>query len=168
MAGTGPPRKHPSVRARTNKTSTRATLVETEDGELVEIPELPPRVIFVKDAEGIEQQVEVDWHPMTLAWWEDIWPSPMAKEWHSSDVHGLFAVALLYDDFFRRPDTKKHAELRQARMPYGLTPLDRRRLEWTIESSKTAQANGRTRDNKAVVAAAPTPTPGQDPRFSVA
>lgn len=157
MAGMGPPRKHTSVRARTNKASTRATLVENEEGETVEIPGLPE----MKAANGMPEE----WHPLTVAWWHDIWPSPMASEWHSSDITGLYALAMLYDSFFKSPSEKKHAELRNARTPYGLTPLDRRRLEWSIETTKKAQSDAQRRTQPQQSAS--TPEPGEDPRLYV-
>jgi hypothetical protein len=141
-ANSGPSPKHVSVRARQNKSSTRATLTE-RDPDDVEIPPLPA--------------ISTPWHPLTVAWWNAIWPSPMAEEWHDSDIFGLYAVALLYDKFFTAPSEKTHAELRNARMPYGLTPLDRRRLEWTIENASKATRQNRQEENKPVAVAPPTP-----------
>jgi hypothetical protein len=129
----GPPPKDPSIRARVNKASTRAEL--GEDG--VDVPPMPPLPVYM-DSNG--QFVETPWHPMSVAWWEDIWPSPMAAQWHPSDIHGLYALLYLYDKFFRNPNVKDHAEIRLARQPYGLTPLDRRRLEWTLANTKTAES----------------------------
>jgi hypothetical protein len=153
----GPAPKDLSVRARANKASTRAEL--GEDDEAVEIPPLPPHIIELPpNSDGEVKLIETPWHPMTIAWWNDIWPSPMAKQWHSSDIHGLYAVAYLYDSFFRRPNVKDHAEIRLARQPYGLTPLDRRRLEWTLANTKITEgrANQGQRDN------VPAPAPKSD------
>ena len=155
MAGMGPPPKHSSVRARTNKTSTRATLSEP-DGDVV-IPPLPTRY----DDEG----EEVAWHRMTLMWWADLWPSPMAQEYHPSDIHGLYRLAHLIDNFWNKPTDKAHAEVRLAQKDYGLTPLDRRRLEWTIENTERAKDEGakRRRDTAPPVLAEPQ----ADPRLYV-
>lgn len=161
MAGTGPTPKSHTVRARQNKASTRAKLIEREDGELVEIPDLPRRT----DSDG----AEIPWHAMVVAWWDDIWLSPMSDEWHDSDIHGLYRLAVLVDCYWSTDNgttlLKMAAEIRQSGQPYGLSPLDRRRLEWTIESAKDAQAKGRKRDGQQDVAPpAPKPEPGQDPR----
>src|SRR5688572_22587186 len=84
MAGMGPPPKPAATRQRKNRTSTNAVLRELKPGE-IEIPKLPFRE---------------DWHPQTLAWWRDIWSSPMAPEFHKSDTHGLFVLALVVNDFW--------------------------------------------------------------------
>lgn len=162
MAGNGPPRKHASVRARSNKTSTAAKLAEQDEESAVEIPDLPRRTN--------EDGVEVPWHPMTVAWWEDIWPSPMALEWHESDIHGLYRLAVLVDvywDSHNLTDMLKAAvEIRLSGQPYGLSPLDRRRLEWTIESTKKAQADGRERQGLPPLPV-PVAVPGEDVRLRV-
>lgn len=145
------------VRARQNKAATRAEL--GEDDPQVKIPPMPKhyeeREFRRKGADGIVktgvEQVETPWHPMSIDWWNDIWPSPMAKQWHSSDIHGLYMLLYLMDSFYRSPNVKDHSEIRLARMPYGLTPLDRRRLEWTLANTKTAE--------KKANAAAPPPPP---------
>jgi hypothetical protein len=159
----GPPPKALDVKTRRHKSATRATLGE-RDGD-IEIPPLP-RHFSVQMVDGKQRRFKTPWHPMTVAWWEDIWPSPMAAEWHKSDIHGLYAVALLYNNFFECPDSKTHAELRLARMPYGLTPLDRRRLEWTVENTEKVKADGEQRRQAATIAP-PTPAGDQDKRLHV-
>lgn len=128
--------KHQSVRARRNVAPTRAELSEPE-GEVV-IPPLPKRYVRNEDY----TLREIAWHPMTLDWWNDLWPSPMANEYLDSDIHGLYRLAVLMDNFWYDPNTKAHAEVRLAQKDYGLTPLDRRRLEWSIENTKKAQREG--------------------------
>jgi len=126
----GPPPKDPSVRARRNRASTAATLRLVHD---VETPALPTRL----------------WHEQTRAWWRAIWASPMAPEFDKSDLHGLFGLAVLVDDFWSTEDPKLRkdlaAEIRQQRMAFGLTPLDRRRLQWEIEKVDEAQDRGARR-----------------------
>ena len=141
-----PTPKHHSVRARANKTM-RATLTDRDPAD-VEIPELPKLYTEeVKDKYGrtVCKPQLIPWHPLTVAWWKAIWPSPMAAEWHSSDVYGLYALAILYDEFFKSRKQTDHAEMRLARAPYGLTPIDRRRLEWSIESADKAVDEGEKR-----------------------
>ena len=113
--------KDPALRQRRNKASTRAVL-PAGSGKRRRVPSLPAR--------------DHEWHPLTLAWWRDIWRSPMAAEFLKSDTHGLFMLAETVDRFWRAPNTVLLAEIRQQRQCYGLTPLDRRRLEWSIEQAK--------------------------------
>jgi hypothetical protein len=141
----GPAPKHPSTRSRRNRSSTASTL--TADPTL-EAPKLPTRL----------------WHEQTRAWWRDIWSSPMAPEYDESDQHGLFALAVLVDDFWQTDDAKLRkdlaAEIRQQRQCYGLTPIDRRRLQWEIEKVDEAQDRGRKRRGST-----PSPEPeATDPR----
>lgn len=162
----GPPPKNTGVRARKNKASTRAIL--TEPDENVEIPELPALTVEVTNADGVTFTIERKWHPLTIQWWQAIWPSPMAAEWHSSDVFGLYALAMLYDKVFKSGgNAAAHAEMRLGRAPYGLTPIDRRRLEWTIESADKAQAEGDKRREAPPETAPAVPTADQDLRLYV-
>jgi hypothetical protein len=144
----GPPPKHPSTRARANKTSTSATLRRDPK---VKAPALPER----------------DWHPMTAAWWADVWRSPMAPEFDGSDVHGLFALAMLVDDFWTATTSTARkdaaAEIRLQSQRFGLSPMDRRRLQWEIERSEEAQEKGARRRAQAAPAAT-TGKGGADPR----
>ena len=140
----GPAPKHASVRARRNKTSTAATLSAVHQ---VEMPELPE-----PDAGG--------WHPLTIAWWRDIWASPMAPEFEKSDKHGLFILATLVNEFWLSPTKDLAAEIRLQRQAFGLTPMDRRRLQWEIERVDEAQDRGERRRE-----AKPKPaTAADDPR----
>lgn len=118
----GPAPKDASVRARRNKSSTASTLPAVHD---VETPDLPPNR---------------NWHPATLAWWFDVWSSPMAYAFHRSDVHGLLILAVLIDDFWCNPSKELAGEIRLQRRGFGLTPMDRRGLQWTLEPPAETQA----------------------------
>lgn len=126
----GPAPKHPSARSRRNKTSTNATLAA--DASIV-APELPA----------------FEWHEMTLAWWRDLWASPMAPEYDESDRHGLFKLAMLQNDFWTAETAKERkeasAEIRLQEQRFGLSPIDRRRLQWEIEKSEAAVEQGTKR-----------------------
>src|SRR5690606_31836765 len=142
----GPSPKHPSTRARRNKTSTAATL---RADHAITAPELP----------------DGGWHPMTLAWWRAIWASPMAPEYDDSDRHGLFLLAMLVDDFWGADSVSQRkelaAEIRQQGQRFGLSPIDRRRLQWEIERTEEAQekaAKRRTRSPR---------SSGGDPRSTL-
>lgn len=122
------PKKHVSARARRNKASTAATLTPTAfDPD--KVPELPER--------------PAGWHDMTRQWWVDTWSSPMRAEWHfATDIHNVYAAAMHYDDMWRATDPndrqKADAAFQKREAALGLTPYDRRRLEWTIASAKEA------------------------------
>ena len=137
-------KKDPSVRARRNKASTAATL-STSGVPKRERPALPE---------------SREWLPMTQEWWDDLWASPMAAEFHESDRHGLFILAALVDQFWTMPSKDLAGEIRLQRQAFGLTPYDRRRLEWTIESADEAKDRGRQRRARQGGSA----TPGDDPR----
>jgi hypothetical protein len=141
----GPAPKHSSTRTRRNKTSTASVL---KPDPQIAVPELPERA----------------WHPMTAAWWADVWRSPMAPEFDASDVHGLFALAMLVDDFWTAPAATARkdaaAEIRLQSQRFGLSPMDRRRLQWEIERTEEAQQKGTRRRSKAVQ----VETDGSDPR----
>ncbi len=141
----GPDPKHSSVRARQNRMSTAATLRVD--------PTLEPPVL--PDA--------VSWHPLTEAWWADVWSSPMAPEFDASDRHGLFVLAVLVDDFWCAGSAASHrdlaAEIRQQSQRFGLSPLDRRRLQWEVERSEEAQEKGARRRARSA--------PASDPRSAL-
>src|SRR5216110_625921 len=138
-----PTPKHSSVRARRNRTAGAATLTSEHK---VAAPSLPQRF------EG--------WHWQTESWWRDVWASPMAPEYDASDRHGLFILAALVDAFWLAPTKELAAEIRLQRACFGLTPIDRRRLQWEIERTDEAQDRGRRRRR---AAATPAQT-GEDPR----
>ena len=130
----GPAPKNASTRARRNKTSTAATL--RADAAIV-APELP----------------DIEWHPMVLEWWRDLWASPMAPEYDDSDRHGLFELAILRNDFWRAETARERkdaaAEIRLQDQRFGLSPIDRRRLQWEIERTEDAKAKGERRRTSA-------------------
>lgn len=145
-------KKDPSVRARANKASTAAVLPADSVDSAVVAPDLPER------ADG--------WRVETLEWWADLWAAPMAAEYHSSDRHGLFRLAALIDNYWREPCAKTHSEVRLAQKDYGLTPYDRRRLEWTIEATEKAKTEGAKRRG-VPEASSQQPDPGSDPRLTL-
>lgn len=119
--------------ARRNKRPSSATLSRVHD---VQAPSLPERL-------------ERPWHTQTLEWWEDIWASPMATQWERADIHGLYLLANLWDAawYASTPSAQASimAEVRLQRRDYGLTPLDRLRLDWTIEQVDEARDKGNRR-----------------------
>lgn len=117
--------KPSSVRARRNKTSTRAVLTAVENPD---IPELP---------------AHVDWHEAVLDWWNDCWSSPMAPEWTESDRHTLFLAARLMQQVWDEATSPASrvtsaTEARHLLRECGLTPMARRSLQWEIERGESA------------------------------
>jgi len=62
----------------------------------------------------------------------------MAPEYLQADVHGLYILAVLVDKFWRKPSTQLAGEIRLQRQCFGMTPIDRRRLEWSVEKVEQA------------------------------
>lgn len=116
--------KPAALRQRRNKVSTRATLqAGPDDARPSRAPVLDPGR---------------PWHKMTRRWWHDIWHSPMAPEFLKTDMHGLFRLAVLVDRFWFEPSVPLASEIRQQQAAYGLTPIDRRRLQWEVGRAESA------------------------------
>lgn len=100
---------------------------------------------------------------MVREWWASAWRSPMASEWLESDKRGgLFQVAVLHQDFWTAETPRERlmaaAEIRLQEVRFGLSPIDRRRLQWTIEQGETAaERTAARRESK-------RPRAGADPR----
>lgn len=143
--------KDPSVRARRNKATTRATLSADHD---VEEPPLPDGFV---------------WHSLTQKWWSALWRSPMAPEYLDMDLHGLYRVAMLYNDFWMADTPKERAEiqvrLEKADAEYGTNPLARRRLEWQIETTEDSKRKGRKRRASETEPQQQATSAGADPRL---
>lgn len=123
-------KKDPSVRARRNVAATASTLTASTNP----VPAMPAGPI---------------WHAETIRWWNDVWSSPMSPEWDESDEHNVILCALLYNDIWLAESAKERkdaaGEFRLQRKDLGLTPYDRRRLEWSIESADEARDRGQQR-----------------------
>ncbi len=123
--------KPPHMLQRRNRVATRATLPTEEQAATRKVPELPP----------LESATE-KWHPLVLRWWKAVWKSPMAEEFLGSDTDDLFLLAHLRQDFYKATDPmerqKLAAELRQGGVRFGLSPIDRRRLQWEVEKAEQA------------------------------
>lgn len=125
----GPAPKPAHLRQRTNRRSTQAML-DTSNGQ--KVPALP----------NPDGRV---WHVLTLAMWKRAWQSPMAGQWLASDADALGQLAILWDEFHKAPDAKTLAEIRLQRQCFGLTPLDRSRLQWEVSRAEEAEAKQRPR-----------------------
>lgn len=129
----GPASKHPSARARRNKTSTAATLVS--DGP-IERPELP----------------DLGWHPLAVEWWNDLWSSPMSPEYLQMDRHVIMRYGQTVSDYWNAESPKERAEihvrLEAMSKSLGTDPMARRSLQWTIEQVKSAQQKSQAREER--------------------
>ena len=56
----------------------------------------------------------------------------MASQWLGTDADALGRLALLWDQFYQNPDVKVMAEIRLQEQRFGLSPLDRSRLQWEV------------------------------------
>jgi hypothetical protein len=87
----------------------------------------------------------VSWHPQVRIWWKGVWSSPMSNEWHESDRANVVVAAMLLNDFWTATGASARkeaaAEFRQHRSSLGLTPYDRRRLEWEFRSPNDPAAS---------------------------
>ena len=119
----GPLPKDPKIRRRTNRSPTRATFEDDGNARPKRKPDLPKNL---------------EWHSMTRRWWDDLWASPMRDEFLRVDVHGLFRLAVLIDRFWRG-ETDLSAEIRLQGQLFGLTPIDRRRLQWEVARGEEAE-----------------------------
>jgi len=143
--------KHQSVRARRNKSVTRATLSADHEVKAPPLPEV------------------TEWHPLTKRWWDALWLSPMAPEYAEMDIHGLYRVAMLMNEFWTAETPRQRAEmqlrLEKADADFGTSPLARRRLEWQIEATEDSKAKGSKRRGDDSPPPATRPDSAADPRM---
>ncbi|HOU22676.1 MAG TPA: hypothetical protein PLN42_00325 [Anaerolineae bacterium] len=80
----------------------------------------------------------------------------MAEQFLDADKHALYRLAVLVDLFWREPSKELAGEIRLEQQAFGLTPIDRRRLQWSVEQEEVKR---RTRQ-----AAPEAETHAEDPR----
>ena len=119
----GPPPKPAHLRQRTNKKSTHATL------EMPISPKIPP----------IPNPDQRTWHRLTKVAWGHAWRSPMASQWLETDVDALGRLAVLWDTFYTDGGIQVMAEIRLQEQRFGLSPLDRSRLQWEVNRGEEAE-----------------------------
>ena len=135
----GPPPKPAHLRQRTNKKSTHATIEAPENPSIPAIPNPDGR----------------KWHKLTLSAWKTAWESPMSSRWLETDADALGRLAILWDEFYKAPGGKEMAEIRLQEQRFGLSPLDRSRLQWEVARAEDAEKKR---------APKPSRRPGADPR----
>lgn len=100
---------------------------------------------------------------MVLAWWQAVWRSPMASEYLEADMKGgLYLLAELHQQRWTAKDpsdlVKVATEIRQQEVRFGLSPIDRRRLQWEVEKAEQATERTESRRQRR------SPDPVADPR----
>jgi len=145
--------KPPETRRRRNKVSTRANLPDPALTRGNRVPPMPKR----KRGQGA-------WNSQAKAWWRDVWTSPMSTQHVFSDRHAVEMLAMLVHDFWEATDAKTRISLAttigRESAKFGLTPLDRNRLQWTINRGEGAADEAAKRRRQQ---ATPAET-GKDPR----
>jgi len=135
----GPTPKPAELRQRRNKPRSRA-LLPAESKPRSKPPRLPSHP-------GGEA-----WHQMARQWWRDVWASPMQYEFLRGDEPALFRLVLLVNAFWSTQDLAVAREIRLMEREFGLTPLSRRRLEWSVAQAEDAKDKmGRRRMKQATV-----------------
>ena len=128
MAGMGPPPKPAHLRQRTNKKAGANTIEAPDKPKIPAIPNPDARA----------------WHVLTVASWTRAWQSPMASQWLETDVDALGRLAVLWDEFYQKPEPKVMSEIRLQEQRFGLSPLDRSRLQWEVSrAAEGEQARAR-------------------------
>jgi hypothetical protein len=96
----------------------------------------------IANAPGMPNPDGRTWHALTVEQWARAWASPMASRWLETDRDALGRLAVLWDDFNRKPDVRLMAEIRQQEARFGFSPLDRSRLSWEIAKADEAERKG--------------------------
>jgi hypothetical protein len=118
------PPKDPKLRQRRNVEVTARTFIDTSPLVTGGPPPLPAR--NPDDDSGAE------WHPKAVQAWQDIWGAPMATEYTQADVHRVEMYVDLIHRYWTKPSVSLAAEIRLQGVCLGVTPIDRRRLQWEI------------------------------------
>ena len=147
----GPVPKPSHLRQRKNKKAGATTLQhpDKDQQEKTKAPTLP-------------NPDKRKFHRLTRAWWRRVWSSPMASEFLPTDVDGLGRLALLVDNYYKDPTGKKAKELlgeiRLQEARFGLSPVDRSRLQWEVAKGEEAERKRRPQQRQQ------EPSSAADPR----
>lgn len=128
MAGKGPAPKPMHLRQRRNKKAGAATLPALESGQ-TEKKKIP----------ALQNPDKRKFHRLTRAWWKRVWESPMAGEYLPTDIDGLARLAILVDNYYKNPHKEVLAEIRLQEARFGLSPVDRSRLQWEVLKGEEAE-----------------------------
>ncbi len=136
MAGRGPTPK--DQRARTRDTKAKVSYVD--DGTVYGSP-LPAHI---PDPASKEEGAILQWHPMTVAWWEGMRTWPAMKDAHTTWWNALVATALMHHQMWSNGRWDFAAEIRLREAKFGVTPLDEKSLgiERTMPDGAELDAGG--------------------------
>ena len=81
----------------------------------------------------------------------------MANEFLPTDIDGLARLALLVDDYYKRPHKDLMSEIRLQEARFGLSPVDRSRLQWEVQKGEEAERKRKPPQNQ-------HPRSNKDPR----
>lgn len=123
MSGRGFPPKDPERRARRNKDGTPRALLRFVRADQPPLPD------------------DIEWHPRTVAWWENWRTSPQADHFMVTDWDFLLDTARLFNAMWTDGDFKLAAEVRLRVAKFGATPEDRARLRMQFAQADEADAN---------------------------
>ncbi len=96
-------------------------------------------------------------HKLTKEWWKRVWESPMAGEYLPTDIDGLARIAILVDEYYKNPKKDILAEIRLQESRFGLSPIDRSRLQWEVAKGEEAERKRKPPKQE-------HPASGKDPR----
>jgi hypothetical protein len=122
----GPPPKAAGTRARRNKTSTATVLHLVESTESTW--ELPTRGDLAT------------WEPLAVRFWSDVVAQLLPSgQLVPTDFAELYALTdLIHRRWSEDGGVRYSSEIRLAGQRFGITPLDRRRLQWEVEKVEAA------------------------------
>ena len=63
----------------------------------------------------------------------------MAGQYTKPDLYGLGRLAVMIEMFNRAPKVQLDAQIRKGEEKYGLSPLDRMRLQWEVARTEEAE-----------------------------
>lgn len=70
----------------------------------------------------------------------------MASKWLPSEFDGVFRMAMLWDEFYVNGKALVLAEVRLQEQRFGLSPLDRSRLQWEVNRADEAEQQHKKRN----------------------
>ncbi|MCK9518063.1 MAG: hypothetical protein M0R74_03385 [Dehalococcoidia bacterium] len=128
----GPAPKPANLRQRRNKKAGAVTLPSPENTSDTK-----------KKVPSLQNPDKRKFHKLTRKWWRRVWESPMAGEYLPTDIDGLARLAILIDNYYQNPAAKNAKELlgevRLQEARFGLSPIDRSRLQWEVMRGEEAE-----------------------------
>lgn len=154
------------MRANRSKAATATELVVVQDYE-AEIPEPPSRYILVEvpdeNGDPVKQRKKAKWHQAALESWKEIYSSPMIDEFLEADAGAIRQLLVLETDFWERAERGANialvsAEITRVRKLFGLLPMGRRSLQWTIAQTRETVRRTGPRAVEGTCVEMPSPT----------